>query len=87
MNHHPIDEQIFPPDYIQTEQTNRLRECLGEKAWQYLELLELLDKTEDLLAKLGRQNVSGQHDMLVEAVGYVKRMRGMVRGEERGQVF
>jgi len=35
-----IDDYKFPPDYLETEQTRKLREGLGEDVWKYLERLE-----------------------------------------------
>jgi len=35
-----LDDYTFPPDYLETEQTRKLREGLGEDVWKYLERLE-----------------------------------------------
>jgi len=39
-----LDDYTFPPDYLETEQTRKLREGLGEDVWKYLERLEKEEK-------------------------------------------
>jgi len=38
-----LDDYTFPPDYLETEQTRKLREGLGEDVWEYLERLEEIE--------------------------------------------
>jgi len=47
-----IDDYKFPPDYLETEQTRKLREGLGEKLWEALEVLEMENIDKEVTEKV-----------------------------------
>jgi len=58
-----IDDYKFPPDYLETEQTRKLREGLGEELWQKLEKLEMI-KTCKIIGcnnKIIARGLCGKH--------------------------